>query len=228
MQNNFLTKNTINKIYQRRSHLIKSFKDVFLTPKQKKFYKIAELPNHWEYETIFQCIMESWLIDKNKKIQYEDLIKTNKRDMSSELYKIKPLENLNILEIGGYFVLNLERLGAKTIKKDSAIDEKEYITLKNYKSQLKDSFFDISFSKELFDQHSGIDDNKDFNQACREMLTVFANITKRDGISIHEGSMIEIVNDNNFLESIGFKLIAILEGKRIGPVYDVYVFEKIN
>ena len=224
-------KNTINKIYQRHSHLIKSFKGVFLTPKQKKFYELAELPNHWEYETIFQCIMESWLINQHKKNQYENLIKKykeNKKDLSSELYKIKPLENLNILEIGGYFVLNLERLSAKTIKKDSAIDEKEFISLKNYKTQLKDNFFDISFSKELFDQHSGIDDNKEFNQACKEMLTVFANLTKRDGISIHEGSMIEIVNDNNFLESIGFKLIAILEGKRIGPVYDVYVFEKIN
>ena len=231
MNNNLFTEKTIKKIYQRRSSLVKSFKDIFLTPKQKKYYEFAELPNHWEYETIFQCIMESWLINKNKKIQYERLLKNNlkkeNKDLSFELYKTKPLQNLDILEIGGYFVINLEKLGAKATKKDSAIDEKEHITLKNYRTQLKDNFFDITFSKELFDLNSGMN-NKEHHKECKELLTIFSNVTENDGMSVHEGSMLDIVKNKSFLNNIGFKLICTLEGKRIGPVYDIYIFNKID
>ncbi|MBL7054412.1 hypothetical protein ISS05_01490 [Candidatus Woesearchaeota archaeon] len=232
LNNIFFTKETINRIYQRRSYLTSLLKDIFLTPKQKRFQDIVQLPNHWEYETIFQCIMESWLINKNKKMEYEELLKNNitkeNIDLSSELYKIRPLENLNILEIGGYFAVNLEKLGCKAIKKDSAIEEKEHISLDNYKEQLEDNSFDISLSKEVFDQYSGIDDNKEFDKASKELLAVFSKVTKKDGMTIHEGSITNIIKDKAFLDSIGLKLICILEGKRIGPVYDVYIFKKIS
>ncbi len=213
-------------IKDRRDILYNKLKRLFLAPGQKKYADIAELPNLWEYETIFQIIMGCWLISKEKKEDYDALIEMD-GDRSSELISLKPLKDLNILEIGGYFVLNLGELGANTVMKDSTIDSNDFITIENFKEKLKEDYFDITFSKEVLDRFSGVDADKDFETAAKELLTVFSKVTKINGMSLHEGHMPEIASDKSFLDKIGFELVSVFEGKRIGPEYDVYVFRKI-
>lgn len=227
------TPGDLQKMHSMRSCIYVLFKHIFLTPMQRRFYELAVFPNHYEYEAIFQCIMKSWLVNGKKREEYDALVRKanneknhGKIDLSFELYKIRPLENLSVLEIGGYFCLNLAELGAEAVKMDSTINACEYISLHNYKDRLADDFFDITFSREVFDRHSGIDNEKDFDTASKELLTVFSLVTKNGGMTLHEGLMPEAALDKRFLEKISLQLIATAEGKRDGPVYNIYIFRK--
>lgn len=216
----------IRTIESRKGKLIDIFFDLFLSPMQQR-RGIAVFPNMWEYETIFQCLMETDLIDKEKKGKYNLIADSaDGRNISSKLFDLRLLADLKILEIGGYFSMNLSRLGAVAEKMDAAIDENEYITLQNYKTKFKGRQFDITLSKEVFDKYSGIENGKEFRQACRELLTVFSKITRKNGVSIHEGRMDEVLN-KNFLNEIGLKLEYELTGKKCSPPFRIYVFKTV-
>jgi len=213
-------------IESRSGKLINIFFDLFLSPMQQR-RGLAEFPNLWEYETIFQCLMETDLIDKRKKAEYDSMIDSaDGENISAELFKLKPLAGLKVLEIGGYFSMNLSKLGAIAEKMDAAIDEKEHITLQNHKSKLKNRQFDITLSKEVFDRYSGIENGREFEQACRELLTVFSRVTRKGGISIHEGRMDKALN-KDFLDEIGLKLEYEITGKRCTPPFKIYVFKVV-
>ena len=212
-------------IESRRGKIIDIFFDLFLSPMQQRTGG-ATFPNLWEYETIFQCIMESYFINQKIKKEYDKMLSGNPNEnQSSNLIKLNPLKNIRILEIGGYFSLNIAKLGAIAEKKDSAIDEAEFITLENYKDKLG-SGYDITISKEVLDRYSGIENGKPFKATCRDLLTVFSNITRKGGISIHEGRFNTVI-DAKFLNKIGFDKQIVLEGKKCEPPFKVYVFRRL-
>lgn len=218
-------KKEIAKIIEcRKGKLINIFFDLFLSPAQQR-REFAEYPNMADYETLFQVLMETAPIQSEKKSKFCTIVEKNIDNVSSELFKLRPLDGFKILEIGGYFSINLGKLGAISEKMDAAVDENEYITLQNYKNKLHNKQYDITLSKEVFDRYSEIENGKKYVVACQELLTVFSRITRKRGISIHEGRMDEALS-KTFLKKIGFTIESIFLNNWCNPPFKIYVFRK--
>jgi hypothetical protein len=171
--------------------------------------------------------------------EFSDEEKTNVWN-SFILPQLKKL-NLNMIEIGsgesGIFFAGsthrpvlLSAFGKIYTVFDYTGESQVY--LKNYKeasNKFQDGFYDVSYTKRVLDPGSGIGgfrkDPSEMHIACANLLTVFANLTKKGGISVHQGAnVITKYTSNDFLKEIGFKLIKTVKSQEA----DCYVFEKIS
>jgi len=149
--------------------------------------------------------------DKNNDFILNDL-KVN--EIKEVLLKDKILSGLTIFELnpkGNLHLKFLEELGAiipeKVKNNPIPITGENAIKLKNWNSYL-DEKYDITFSNELMDNNSGIKYEKHSDVFSGfELYAIYANITKKNGFSLHaNGSVISSLYETYF-QFIGFKVI---------------------
>ncbi len=130
------------------------------------------------------------------------------------LLKDKILSGLTICELnpkGKRHLDFLEELGATVSDKSKnnliPISGESAIKLKNWNAYLNEKY-DITFSNGLMDENSGIKYEKHSAVFSGfELYSIFSNITKKNGFSIHtNGSVISSLYETYF-QFIGFKVI---------------------
>ena len=124
----------------------------------------------------------------------------------------------------------LQELGAimpDKAKSPIPISGENAIKLKNWNSYINEKY-DITLSNELMDSNSGIKYEKHSDVFCGfEMYSIFANITKRNGFSLHaNGSVISSLYETYF-QFIGFKVIEYFRNAD-GDFRFTMIMEKIN
>lgn len=118
--------------------------------------------------------------------------------LKRELLAETPLKGMQILEIEAKEQVHLDFLKSLGAEIDANSSTKindfngKRITLDNYQEIFKDKKFDITLSNSLLDNSSYIKYNNLSGNFCGlELYTIFANITKKGGFSIHaNGNMI--------------------------------------
>ncbi|MBI2659762.1 hypothetical protein HYX07_01205 [Candidatus Woesearchaeota archaeon] len=150
------------------------------------------------------------------------------------LLKDKILSGLNIFELnprGTNHLDFLEQLGAaipENVKKNQIpISGEKAINLKNWSSSINGRY-DITFSNELMDENSGIKyGNHSAVYSAFELYSMFANITRKSGFSIHSnGSAISSLYETYF-QFIGFKVIEYFRNSD-GSFRFTMIMEKLN
>lgn len=122
----------------------------------------------------------------------------NIEQLKNDLLSEKPLNGMQILELEckePAFPDFLKSLGAEiapfSLTKISEFNGKR-ITLNNYQDVFKDNKFDITLSNGLLNNDTYIKYNNLSGNFCGlELYTIFANLTKKNGFSLHvNGNMI--------------------------------------
>jgi len=206
--------------------LNKRLRSNFLIPDRNKFPKFTDTG----YDPILFEIINSAYIAKNslgsffKALEPFIIFDESRNDYWIDCSKAAEIkENFlkdSILSGLGVFELNpkgskhldfLESLGAiipNTVKNNPIpVSGESSIKLKNWNTYIKDKY-DITFSNALMDENSGIKyQNHSAVFSGFEMYAIFANITKKNGFSIHaNGSVISSLYETYF-QFIGFKVI---------------------
>ena len=152
---------------------------------------------------IFDEKKNGYRIDVSKRAEIKDL-----------LIKDKILDGLTIFELnpkGTSHLDFLEEMGAliPTQVRNNLIhvSGEDAIKLRNWNNYIKDKY-DITFSNELMDENSGIKYEKHSGVFSGfELYSIYANITKKNGFSLHaNGSVISSLYETYF-QFIGFKVI---------------------
>jgi len=123
---------------------------------------------------------------------------------------IKVLGGKRALEIGGFDMkAQFSEYGIDVMEpiieqhSFTRVNEEGRVTLDSYKTQIGTRQADIGFSRELLSHGSGIQyGDHGLDWSCREMMTVYANLTKNGGLNLHIG---DSVPGGDFLDLIGFK-----------------------
>lgn len=135
-------------------------------------------------------------------------------EIKENFLKDKIFSGLSIFELnpkGSAHLDFLESLGAsipQSVKTNSIpINGENPIKLKNWNIYIKEKF-DITFSSGLMDENSGIKyQSHSAVFSGFELYAIFANITKKNGFSLHSnGSVISSLYETYF-QFIGFKVI---------------------
>jgi hypothetical protein len=126
----------------------------------------------------------------------------------------KLMKGARIAEVGGNFVSDFSSYGAEVICPERHIDPGEFggiknnetqITLANYETEYP-GLFDFSMSRNVMDGLSGIGTGFSSDLAGSiDLLTVFANITKEGGITMHQGGAVP--NDTELLNFLGLECV---------------------
>lgn len=155
-------------------------------------------------------------------------------EIKEVLLKDKILSGLTIFELnpkGNLHLEFLEEFGAiisEKVKNNSIpIAGENPIKLKNWNNYL-DEKHDITFSNELMDNNSGIKYEKHSDVFSGfELYAVYANITKKNGFSLHaNGSVISSLYETYF-QFIGFKVIEYFRNTD-GNFNFTMIMQKIN
>lgn len=172
------------------------------------------------------------IFDEKKKDYKLEVSKTAEIKMA--ILKGKILSGLTIFEINpksNAHITFLEEVGAiipEKVKNNLIpIEGKDAIKLKNWNSYINDKY-DITFSNELMDNKSGIryDKHSDVFSGF-ELYSIYANITKKNGFSLHaNGSVISSLYETYF-QFIGFKVIEYFRNSD-GQFNFTMVMKKIN
>ncbi|MBI3035993.1 hypothetical protein HYY71_06755 [Candidatus Woesearchaeota archaeon] len=157
--------------------------------------------------------LEPFIVFDEKKSDYR--IDSSKSEEIKKLFlKDRILSGLTVFELGSKGSIHLDllqELGAivpdNTKNSRIPIQGENSIKLKNWSDYIKEKY-DITFSNELMDERSGIKYEKHSDVFSGfEMFSVYANITKKDGFSLHaNGSVISSLYETYF-QFIGFKVI---------------------
>jgi len=157
--------------------------------------------------------LEPLIVFEEKKNNFKlDGSKAN--EIKELLLKDKILSGLTIFELNpkGSLHLNfLEELGAmvpdKVKNSQIPITGENAIKLNNWNNYLNEKY-DITFSNELMDSNSGIKYQKHSDIFSGfELYAVYANVTNKNGFSLHaNGSVISSLYETYF-QFIGFKVI---------------------
>ena len=145
----------------------------------------------------FFGILEPHIYFDNEKKDFK-IDSRNIEQLKSDLLSEKPLKDMQILEIEckeQAFLEFLKSLGAEidTLSTAKINDfNGKRITLNNYKDIFNDKKFDITLSNGLLNNNAYLKyDNLSGNYSGLEVYTIFANLTKKGGYSIHaNGNMI--------------------------------------
>lgn len=155
-------------------------------------------------------------------------------EMKEVLLKDKILSGLKVFELspkGNVHLDFLEEVGAiipEKVKNNSIpISGGNSIKLKNWNEYINEKY-DLTFSNELMDENSGIKyENHSSVFSGFELYTIYANITKKNGFSIHSnGSVISSLYETYF-QFIGFKVIEYFRNSD-GNFRFTMIMEKIN
>lgn len=155
-------------------------------------------------------------------------------EIRESLLKDKILSGLSVFELspkGTSHLEFLEAMGAKIPDESKPnalqVSGENAVKLKNWNEHVKDRY-DITFSNELMDENSGIKYEKHSAVfSAFELYTVFANITRKNGFSIHaNGSQISSLYETYF-QFIGFKVIEYFRNSD-GQVNFTMIMQKIN
>ena len=175
-----------------------------------------------------------------KSIGFDDKKNTFKIDPSKSDLIIDALKKDRILEGMALFELNpksnvhfdfLESLGAiipEYVKNKSiAISGSDAIKLKNFENLVAEKF-DITFSNGLMDENSGIKyESHSGTFSGFELYAIFANITKKNGFSIHSNGNIISSLYETYFQFIGFKVMEYFRNSD-GNINFTMIMKKIN
>jgi hypothetical protein len=149
---------------------------------------------------IIYAAIEDYGLDENKFLnRYSNLIKD-------------VLAGKSALEIGGEAVKNkLSQYGLHVSEPKitqygfTSVAEEGRVNLDSYDKLIGTKQADFGYSRELFSQGSGIEyGGHEMDWCCQELMTVYANLTKKGGLNIHIGDSIP---GTDFLNILGFKEI---------------------
>lgn len=163
-------------------------------------------------ESFFKALEPFIIFNEDRNDYWIDCSKA--AEMKESFLKDSILSGLSIFELnpkGSKHLDFLESLGAaipESVKNNSIhVSGENPIKLKNLDVYIKDKY-DITFSNELMDENSGIKyQNHSAVFSGFELYAVYANITKKNGFSIHaNGSVISSLYETYF-QFIGFKVI---------------------
>ncbi|MEK6984297.1 MAG: hypothetical protein AABX33_07020 [Nanoarchaeota archaeon] len=155
-------------------------------------------------------------------------------ELKIALLKDSILSGLTVFELnprGNSHLVFLEEIGAiipEEVKNNLIpIGGKDAIKLKNWNGYINDKY-DITFSNGLMDNKSGIKyDNHSDVFSGFEMYSVYANITKKNGFSLHSnGSVISSLYET-FFQFIGFKVAEYFRNSD-GQFNFTMIMKKIN
>ena len=177
--------------------------------------------------------LEPLIVFHEKKSDYE-IDSSKSAEITNFFLKDKILSGLTLFEFNpkGNAHLNLlEELGAiipDNIKNSEIpIQGENAIKLKNWNTHINEKY-DITFSNGLMDNNSGIKYEKHSDVFCGfELYSIFANVTKKNGFSLHaNGSVISSLYETYF-QFIGFKVIDYFRNVD-GDFRFTMIMEKIN
>lgn len=176
--------------------------------------------------------LESFALADEENNNYR-LDSSKTKELADALIKGKILSGLSIFELnpkGSSHLDFLEHMGATVpdeVRNSAPATGENAIKLSNWKGRLNDKY-DITFSNELMDENSGIKYEKHSGVfAGFELYTVYSNITKKNGFSIHaNGSVISSLYETYF-QFIGFKVIEYFRNSD-GNFSFTMIMEKIN
>ena len=156
-----------------------------------------------EYFVVFDEKKNNYRIDGSKTAEIKEALLRGKILSGFKIFELNPKGNahLNFLEELGGIIPNRVRDNSIPISGNDAIK------LKNWHNYIDDKY-DITFSNGLMDENSGIKYEKhSATFSGFEVYAIYANITKKDGFSLHSnGSVISSLYET-FFQFIGFKVI---------------------
>lgn len=172
---------------------------------------------------VFDVKIKDYSIDNSKILEIKDVLLKDKILSGLKVFELSPkgTAHLDFLEDLGAIIPDLSRNNSIPIEGENAIK------LKNWGSYIKEKY-DITFSNSLMDENSGIKYEKHSSVfAGFELYTVYANMTKKNGFSIHaNGSVISSLYETYF-QFIGFKVIEYFRNSD-GAFNFTMIMEKIN
>lgn len=181
----------------------------------------------------FFKILEPMIIFDEKKGDYR-IDGSKVSEIKSALLKDGVLSGLTVFELNPKVNIHinfLEELGANVpeqVKNNSiSISGEHAIKLKNWGNYVNGKY-DITFSNELMDENSGIKyDKHSAVFSGFELYSIYANITKKNGFSLHaNGSVISSLYET-FFQFIGFRIIEYFRNSD-GEFNFTMIMKKIN
>ena len=152
---------------------------------------------------VFDEKKNDFRIDSSKSSDIKDFLLKNKVMSGLKIFELSPKGNvhLNFLQELGAIIPDSLKNSPIPIHGENAIK------LGNCSSYINEKY-DITFSNEMMDEHSGINYGKHSGIFSGfELYSVYANATKKDGFSLHaNGSVISSLYETYF-QFIGFKVI---------------------
>jgi len=202
--------------------------------------------HQYQTEYVFQALalqnnkMEDYLKLVVFRNEHNDWDKKKLNTLSQEYIKSKGIiDGQTILEIGGRLVEDLrgfsDSVEAIGYQKGGYhhVDSSDRITLKNFEDFFKDQKANVTTSRFVFDIGSGIEYGGKSNGECAgELMSVYSNLTKKGGFSVHFNNALtprannmddEVVSYYKLLSENGFVHI---QGSRGVAGFDLY--KKIN
>lgn len=183
-------------------------------------------------EDLFKALGPLIIFDE-KKNDYK-IDSSQPAEIKDSFLKDKILSGLTVFELnpkGNSHMYFLQELGAivpdEAIISQIPIQGNGAIKLKNWNSYLNEKY-DITFSNGLMDANSGIRYDKHSDVFCGfELYSIFANITKKNGFSLHaNGSVISSLYETYF-QFIGFKVVEYFRNSD-GNFRFAMIMKKIN
>lgn len=153
------------------------------------------------------------------------------KDSEPEMPEDLLFQGCRVAEVGGNYVRKFKRLGAEVVcperyfgthEHGSIKTEESQITLANYEQHYPGQF-NITISRQVMEFGSGIQTGfSSEKEGAQDLLAAFANMTKKGGISIHNGNYVP--TDEKYLQALGLELIFSIQPKRGGEPF--YIFLK--
>lgn len=185
--------------------------------------RLNDFFNALEPLVIFDKKKKDYKLDGSRVAEIKEVILRDKILSGLSIFELKPKGTLHLdfLEkIGAIIPLQLKN-NSITIEGEGGIKLNKWNDCRNNK-------YDITFSNELMDENSGIKYEKHSGVFSGfELYTIFANITKKKGFSLHaNGSLISSLYETYF-QFIGFKVIEYFRNSE-GNFRFTMIMEKIN
>lgn len=172
---------------------------------------------------IFDEKKDDFRIDGSKIEEIRVILLSDKILSGLTVFEINPKGNAHL-----DFLKEIGALISSQVKNNLIpISGENAIKLKNWNSYINDKY-DITFSNELMDNNSNIkyDNHSDIFSGF-ELYALYANITKKNGFSMHaNGSVISSLYETYF-QFIGFKVIDYFRNSD-GKFNFTMIMEKIN
>lgn len=151
---------------------------------------------------VFDDKKNDFVIDGAKAGEIKNMLLSDRILSSLTVFELNPKGTAHL-----DFLQSMGAIIPKETKNGMQISGNNSIKLKNWNDLIKDKY-NITFSNWLMDESSGIKyENHSAVFSGFEFYSVFANITKKNGFSLHSnGSVISSLYDTYF-QFIGFKVI---------------------
>ncbi len=185
--------------------------------------RVNELFNILENLVVFDEKTNSYRIDASDAAEIKNTLSKDKILSGIKIFELAPKGSAHLNFLGELGAIIPQQVKSSSIPVSGA----NAIRLKNWGTHITEKY-DLTFSNKLMDENSGIKyGSHSAVFSAFELYTVYSNITKKNGFSIHaNGSAVSSLYDAYF-QFIGFRVVDYFRNSDGGTNFTM-IMKKIN